>query len=322
MIFIVLAHVDPPGILFQLRSFDVVSLVVISVMCMKETNGVKAYFSSVWKRVKRLLIPTYICIVIVLLATLLVCLLTKTQYPYGLSEIISSFFLIDGIGYIWIVRILLSIAVFFPLLSRISKLPSAVVFIALPVLLILSKILYMNMPENRLLYFLIYYGLLYSVGYFSIAVTALIIKNYNKKQLGIFALISLCFLIVYKAVLFFCFGESPFELEKHPPMLDWILYGLIVTSLLLIALRGRRFDPESRLIKLIIWFSKNSFRFYFAHIFVLKAISLINMVTGESILDNWGLKFAVVFIISLIGTYLYGIAANRLKVRMCQKTTV
>ena len=81
MIFIVLAHVDPPGILFQLRSFDVVSLVVISVMCMKETDGVKAYFSSVWKRVKRLLIPTYICIVIVLLATLLVCLLTKTQYP-------------------------------------------------------------------------------------------------------------------------------------------------------------------------------------------------------------------------------------------------
>ena len=46
MIFIVLAHVDPPGILFQLRSFDVVSLVVISVMCMKETNGVKAYFFS------------------------------------------------------------------------------------------------------------------------------------------------------------------------------------------------------------------------------------------------------------------------------------
>lgn len=322
MIFIVLAHVNPPELFFQLRSFDVVSLVVISVMCMREITSTKEYFLSIWKRIKRLLIPTYICISLVLLSTYLVCLLTKTQYPYDLSAIISSFLLIDGIGYVWIVRILLSIAIFFPLLHRISKLPSAIVFVIIPILLVLSKIVFLNMPDNRVLYYFIYYGLLYSIGYFSIAVLALIIQNYTPKKLVIFASICFGILILYKTALLMFLKESLFTLEKHPPMLDWILYGFIITSILLIALKGRQFNNDSRIIKLITWFSKNSFRFYFAHIFILKAISLIGTVSGENILDNWGLKFVVVFTLSVIFTFFYGVIENRLKVRICQKTTV
>lgn len=64
LICIILAHVNPPKIIFQARNFDVILMIIISsylFFCSSSTiDSFSAYIQYVWKRVKRLLFPTWI----------------------------------------------------------------------------------------------------------------------------------------------------------------------------------------------------------------------------------------------------------------------
>lgn len=64
LICIILAHVNPPKIIFQARNFDVVLMIIISsylFFCSSsKIDSFSAYIQYVWKRIKRLLFPTWI----------------------------------------------------------------------------------------------------------------------------------------------------------------------------------------------------------------------------------------------------------------------
>lgn len=55
---IILAHVSPPKILFQIRNFDVVLMIIVSSFLFFYKNNNQNYKSYLYKRFKRLIIPT------------------------------------------------------------------------------------------------------------------------------------------------------------------------------------------------------------------------------------------------------------------------
>lgn len=63
---IVVAHVQAPNIIAQIRSFDVILMVVCSGLLANRSNSAKSmsYLEYVVSRVKRLVLPTWIFLII------------------------------------------------------------------------------------------------------------------------------------------------------------------------------------------------------------------------------------------------------------------
>ncbi|MGU8210897.1 acyltransferase family protein [Clostridium perfringens] len=114
---ILFAHIEPTALAFQLRNFDVPLMIIISVWLSLEIYSKKNfnYKYYIIKRVKRLVIPTWIFLTIYFFIN---WILKKT---FSAKTIILSYTLINGIGYIWIIRIYIYIAIISPIYFYIYK---------------------------------------------------------------------------------------------------------------------------------------------------------------------------------------------------------
>lgn len=121
---VILAHVGMPDIIHNIRSFDVVMLVVISAMSFVESGGLKhGYLQYVQKRFKRLILPTWIMLTIFFLLIEAISFFLQGKLQYSIKTVILSFFLATGgLPYIWIVRVFFIIAILSPFIERIANL--------------------------------------------------------------------------------------------------------------------------------------------------------------------------------------------------------
>ena len=135
LLLLILAHVDAPAFLLQLRCFDVPLMVILSGMLAK--NSYKRYLAKknpehplfdkgyLWKRIIRLLIPTYIFL------TMFFIIMAALGKTYTARDIIYSYLLQSGnrgIGYVWIVLVYLLCAFEVPFLYKLSISSFKVVF--------------------------------------------------------------------------------------------------------------------------------------------------------------------------------------------------
>ena len=94
---IMLAHVNPPVIIFQARNFDVVLLVIVSGMLFSNSyKRSKGYFQYTIKRFIRLVIPVWICLTIFFLGNYICSTYFLLGTIYSLNTIVSSFFMIGN----------------------------------------------------------------------------------------------------------------------------------------------------------------------------------------------------------------------------------
>lgn len=314
MFLIVLAHVNPPNIIFQLRSFDVVGLIIISTMCMRNPCNLSEYLDALKRRIRRLVFPTFIAISVVLIGTYFLCLMYEIPYYYDFKTIILSYTLIDGIGYIWIVRIMLIICIASPLLFSVSKIRRGPLYGIGISLLLFCRLVYQFLDDQGALFFFIFYFVLYSIGYIVIAEIGILFKtnpqSFTKKTLCI----ALSILAIYKIIVSLLFKESLCSFFKHPPMLDWVLYGAIV-SIILLKILYKNVDQLKRyhISGLVIWFSKNSFNVYFMHIVVIKSISFFADILKYPFINNWIVEYVFVLITSILFTIAFNGLKNALK---------
>ena len=118
---IILAHVSPPNILFQIRNFDVPFMVFLSGILaadsLKREKKKAAYrFSGyIRKRVSRLLLPTWCFLGFYFVA------LHMLGVQFSSAVIMKSFLLQhDSIGYVWVIWIYLMCGIMVPFFDRIS----------------------------------------------------------------------------------------------------------------------------------------------------------------------------------------------------------
>ncbi|MBP3536113.1 MAG: acyltransferase family protein [Muribaculaceae bacterium] len=120
MILIVLAHVNAPYVITQLRSFDVPLIVMVSGFCY--TGCKKGYGQYVIKRLKRIYYPVF-KFLLIFLGPFIALKLLGYNIPWNWNQIFGSFLLLDepSIGFVWIMRVFLLMALIAPVTSLIVR---------------------------------------------------------------------------------------------------------------------------------------------------------------------------------------------------------
>lgn len=282
ILFIFLAHVDAPFIVNQIVNFNVILLVVVSGYVYKDS---KDYIKYIYKRVERLVLPTWLFLTIFFLGLFLVEKLLKIEVG-GLNRdtIISSYTFWWGIGFVWIIRVYLEIAILGPIfLKYISFNFLILYYIVLEIfgLIILKN--FNNEILNKIIEMLLY-TLIFCYG--NLIKMNLIPLKKIIFTLGIFIVI----FILEKNIVYI-------EEFKYPPRLIYIWYGIFVSSIL--------FSIKDNLTKIILrlkylkifieYIGRSTMWFYLIHIGVYY---LLFFLKTKVVLD-WKIEYLILVLLSL-----------------------
>lgn len=290
---IILAHVEAPIILHNIRTFDVVLLILISGMSINNSSSIKNYSTYILKRIKKLIIPLYFILTIIFLGNFILDqFLGISSRGINIETIISSFLLLDGIGYVWIVRVFLVISLIVPICWKfIREKINTGLFLIVLLLSYTFYLLLVNYTNIEKIPFLNYYF----VQVFPYVIVALLgIKIYKKRsdvKLA-FYISSLCFL--FSSLLNIYIGESVYpDLYKYPPQPQYLFYGLSVSLLIYYILLSLENYKISNL-KIANFVSRNSYDIYIYHILAIFIYNGINVFLPIDI--SHGLEFLIKYI--------------------------
>ncbi|WP_405267994.1 acyltransferase [Methanobrevibacter sp.] len=294
---IIFAHLCPDQTLLQIRNFDVPLMILISgylaVGSFKRSlEKDKSFLNFYWKRIKRLLLPTWIFLIIFFAVMSLFPI--DGIYPYSTDYIISSFLLLDGMKYVWIIRIFLICAFITPVIYYFDKIESDYLqFLILLVIYVLYEIaIFLQINEMNIIFefilaYVIPYGIIYLLGMIAT-------KTSYKTDRNI-SLIFLATLLIVGHILYTTTGTVQFtQIMKYPPRIYYISYALFVSFLLFsifkrIDIKGNRF---------VTFCSKSSLWIYLWHALFITVIPLIFVGL------DWIVTFFMVVTCALCVTYI------------------
>ena len=213
--------------------------------------------------------------------------------------VIGSYLLLDGpsIGYVWIMRVFLMMALILPLLhkwldNRGFTISVIVIFTIIGLQHYLVNMIYSI--DNKIIRFIFDETLLYIFGYCSVAVLGLKIQSFKTKELIAITLISaiavFCFVWIHNWI----FGPQQY---KYPPQSLYLLYGIFASSLLW-SLKSI-LEPITK-GRFFAYLSENSMWIYLWHIIPVYAIS-----RWSDVPNMWFGRYCIVFITSIALSYLY-----------------
>lgn len=303
LVCIIMAHVLPPTFIFQLRNFDVILMIIVSCILFLRRNTsfdrtLKDNCKYLKKRFSRLVIPTWIFLIVYF--SIFILMTKKIDFDL----ILSSFLLYEGIGYVWIIRIYLLIAIMLPIvIKKINKKN----YLTLLILIFIHEVACsLGLYDNKLLDYFISYLI---PCYIIIFVSGWLINNSNKK-ICIFSIINLFLFIIIAFFLYLKYGKFiDTNYMKYPFRIYYLSYAFFVSGFLLILSKNNKIVRWINKSKIIDFLSKNSLWIYLWHILVLSCVNytMINI--------NWVLKFLITVlgtsIIVIIQKYLINILEKK-----------
>lgn len=301
---VILAHVEPPAWLFQLRNFDVPLMVLLSGISFGLSWRGESYGAYVWKRVKRLVFPVWIFLTAYFVFVGLTGLLI--QVP-DTETLISSYLLRSGIGYVWIIRIFLLVALIAPFILQFSRrtpgqgayfLTLAGVYLAYEGLVVM-----LQPPLHGLAGELFEEMFLYLVPFAGLFALGLRFDTLDRRQTAMLAGGALGLFAVIGAGLYVTEGRLvPTQESKYPPTIYYLSYALGVSSLLW--LQSERLLAVLKVTPFyaaVIFVAQNSIWAYLWHIPLVEAVRV-----------NFYLKYPLVFVLAAALTYLQVTCLRRL----------
>lgn len=292
---IILAHVGCPGLLFQLRNFDVVLMVfLIGTMYARNQSNRSTHSAYIRKRFKRLIVPTWEFLVIYFL----ICFFIRI--PLSFDTILHSFAMSTGslgIGYVWIMRIFFIVGIISPYLYKIVCLNKNRGILALMLMYVIYELLIVVgglLTDCNFIYYMYNEYIVYGLAYSIICGLGMIWEKCNNKNKLFYAVLSFILFIV----LLFANDFAPTQIAKHPPKLYYILYGFIVTIILYEFAYQKCFHKITHYLfenNALAWLGKNSMWLYLWHILPIKLIEE-ELILNDS---NFIVKFGVVLLVSI-----------------------
>ncbi|MCM1356748.1 MAG: acyltransferase family protein [Staphylococcus sp.] len=229
----------------------------------------------------------------------IVCYLVIGKPHIEIKTIIGSYLLLNGpsIGYVWIMRVFLLMALMLPMLGRLLKdinfMPLCVIIFGLIGVqqLLIEAI---GSIDNKIINFILDEIVLYAIGYAPIAILGLKIAELSPRQLLAFLGITLCAIICFV----WC-NDMVFQpkLYKYPPQSLYLLYGLFGSALMW------SLKPVLAAVtkgKVFRYLSENSMWIYLWHIIPVYAITPWANVTGM-----WFGRFCFVLAVAIILNLIY-----------------
>ena len=296
---IILAHTIPKQqvFLYQLRSFDVPLMVIVSGALFWKTSKNKEYklFDYLKKRCFRLLLPTWMFLILFFIGSYFIAFFRGVSYSFTLKQIFYSFaLLIGGIGYVWIIRVFLLIAIIAPFLLNLHrKLNNIALFLAIIVIIYISYeffipiflqsqasavantprsffgIILNNILISQFILLLIPYGCLFALG--------MVIEQIKNRSILI---VSLFFGVIFFLLAYHYYAQSESfvlaQAYKYPPRLYYVSYGIFSSLLLYLSAKLifaniaiRNILLTFKFDQILIFLSDSSLWIYLWHIFVL-----------------------------------------------------
>lgn len=301
LICIILAHIPRvPAPLMALRRFDVPFMVVISGYLFsksKSKNEDISIITYLYSRIKRLVYPTWIFLTIFFLGNSIVSKMLGIDFV-EISTVLRSYLLIDGIGYVWIIRIYLIVGVLGPLLVKKMKINIYYIlfyYILFEMILVsfdLFKI------KNSILEVLILTPLPYVLFF----VYGFIFSSFEKiKKFNFYNFIFGIFIISFGYFLYRVKREWFFKFYlKYPPRLLYIFYGILISNLLIFN-RNIFFRIHNIYFRQVVSFiGKSTLWIYLWHIVIIYGILFLE----RKIIIDYKILFSVTVIISTVITFL------------------
>ena len=292
---VILAHVYPPMWLAQLRNFDVPLMVLVSALSFSASVKQESYGQYVWARIKRLVFPVW------LFLTLYFAVQWAFAYPQALPDlqkILRSYSMIDGIGYVWVIRVFLLVALVAPFIYRFHQRTSAnaqYFRVLLLWYLAYEVAVAMLLPQlsgnartvlRNTVFDAVPFALLFALG--------LRIPAMPKLMLWRFFCIFAAVFLIFAGWFFWQQGSfQRTQAFKYPPQHYYLAYALMCAfALWLVAEVVLDWLRRSRLIGVVLFAGSNSIWIYLWHIFFLQIFE-----------QSWGQKYLLVFACSSLLTW-------------------
>lgn len=291
---IILAHVDPTKFIFQLRNFDVPLMIMISVwLSIKTINNKQFKYSEyIKKRIKRLLIPTWIFLTIYFLIYYII-----GNIP-SVKTILLSYLLMGGIGYVWIIRIYIYIAISTPIVNKIYNKTKKWEYIGVISVIYLIHMLIIKITSNidGIPEVLITATIIDFVGYSLIIFVAIFVYKLKNKDVSKVAIV---FGIIYILLgIKYDFIET--QQFKYPITLYYLSYAIFVGLILYSFLNYINMIKELKVSKYVMFISNNSMWIYLWHILYLGMINRL----FNNISYGYILRFIILTILAILTTYI------------------
>lgn len=233
LLMIVLAHASPPALVFQLRNFDVPLMVVVSGLSFVSSYRPEPFGSYVWKRIKRLAMPVWLFLLLFFVG----CALLSEPYALPAAKtIVGTFLFQSGIGYVWIIRVFLMVALLAPLLMRWNLhaapawqfvLACALAYLGFECLLDVAT--QFHAQEHFVLKNFVFLALPYAI----VFLLGMRLASLTRQQTLRWSAV---FLVLFVACGLWHFSSTgvwvPTQEHKYPPRLYYLSYALFVTFLL------------------------------------------------------------------------------------------
>lgn len=303
LLLLFIAHTAAPPLLRCIRTFDVPLMVMISAICYRPLNG--GYLQYCKKRFVRIYKPVFIFLTFFFSVEFLLSIFLGFKLSIG--TIIGSYLMLNvpSIGYVWIMRVFLMLALIIPLLSKLfGKINfSATIIIVIAIIALQSLLAYFTeLIDNQIVRIFIKEYVLYAIGYSPIAIIGLKIKEYSNIQNV--AIVIICTALI---IGFMIYNHVPFDPQsyKYPPQSIYILYGIMASTLLWTL---KKFLSRISGFRFFLYLSKNSMWLYLWHIIPVYALSRYMDVPGF-----WFARFITVIVVTLILFAIYSKVISKLK---------
>jgi len=290
---IVLAHVNSPLAIAQIRCFDVPLMLFVSGLSFGGRVIPIIGNNFYWPRTKRILIPVYLFLSFYLIFVWLL------GNDLSISFIVGSIFLSYnyGVQFVWIMRVFILVMLATPLLIKIEKHFSRYGFAVFLVLMIASLELFIGLKSNiKSEFWSILYeeSLLWLLAYSTFFIIGLRLRfAANKESLFYMMLFTVCMvgaLLYYVTIKGFPIIISPDY--KYPPHSYYIIYGLWC-SVLFWYLKPILKNVST--CKIVLFVGRNTIWIYLWHIITLLVMSRVT--------DIWYIKYIGTLSLSIVIVY-------------------
>ncbi len=244
LLLIILAHTDELNpLLFQLRNFDVPLMVIVSALSFSAAyKPGRPYMPYVISRIKRLVLPVWLFLTGYFISIAIFDPASPDLLP---KPIIGSFLLLGGIGYVWIIRVFVLMALIAPYVYKFhqSKFSNKGYFAYLSAVYLfyeLAVYLYGLSNNTTIISMFIEDVVFYSIPYGIILAIGFRLPMLTLKNLRILTFIMVILTILFAVILYVHTGAFiPTQNYKYPPRFYYLSYAL--ASSLLLCMFGRLF---------------------------------------------------------------------------------
>lgn len=306
ILLVIMAHTSLNNYVSNIRPFDVAMLVCVagaSYSFSKPITSFKEYLNYLKKRFIRLVIPVWLFLTFYFALTFLL----SGEMIYSFSTMASTYLLLNGIGYVWIFRIMLMMALINPLLRIISD--KIYTFFSKALMLELALIFFNELLAiiciyvfgDSILFKIIKMTVCYFIGYSILSIMGMIFIKLKTNDLVKLIVIN-GVIVLLSTYIYGVFSPSDF---KYPPMAQFICYGLFA-CILFYLLFSWKTSSNVTINKAIVWLSKYSLNVYLAHILVIFLLGYFNLEFTPII------HYLVIIGVSISITYAYNFAKERL----------